>query len=72
MTNAAFQFRPEVTDLKDSQIVDVWKMGFSLPDVIGLWVGESDLPTPDFICEAASQAKPSTRRSVAFLNCARL
>lgn len=56
MTNTAFQFRPEVTDLKDSQIVDVWKMGFSLPDVIGLWVGESDLPTPDFICDAASQA----------------
>jgi aspartate/methionine/tyrosine aminotransferase len=56
MSNAAFQFRPEITELKDSQIVDVWKMGFSLPDVIGLWVGEGDLPTPDFICDAAAQA----------------
>src|SRR6202000_378014 len=43
-------------DLKDSQIVDVWKMGFSVPDVIGLWVGESDLPTPDSICDAQSHA----------------
>ncbi|HEX9447101.1 MAG TPA: pyridoxal phosphate-dependent aminotransferase [Dongiaceae bacterium] len=56
MTDFAFQLRPEIADLKDSQIVDVWKMGFTVPDVIGLWVGEGDLPTPDFICDAAAQA----------------
>ena len=56
MTDFSFKFRPEITDLKDSQIVDVWKMGFSVPDVIGLWVGEGDLPTPQFICDAAAAA----------------
>ncbi len=51
-----FALRPEIAALKESQIVDVWKMGFDVPDVIGLWVGEGDLPTPAFICEAAAQA----------------
>ncbi len=45
--------RPEVANLAESAIVEVWQMGFSVPDVIGLWVGEGDLPTPGFICEAA-------------------
>jgi aspartate/methionine/tyrosine aminotransferase len=31
-------------------------MGLRVPDVIGLWAGEPDLATPDFICEAASKA----------------
>ncbi len=31
-------------------------MGHDRPDVIGLWAGESDLPTPAFICEAAARA----------------
>jgi len=56
MTDFAFQLRPDIAELKDSQIVDVWKMGFSVPDVIGLWVGEGDLPTPEFICDAAARA----------------
>ncbi|TXH35769.1 MAG: aminotransferase class I/II-fold pyridoxal phosphate-dependent enzyme [Rhodospirillaceae bacterium] len=51
-----FAIRPEITELKDSQIVDVWRMGFTVPDVIGLWVGEGDQPTPDFICDAAATA----------------
>ena len=41
---------------KDSRIVEVWKLGFQIPDVIGLWVGEGDLPTPAFICDAAAEA----------------
>jgi len=56
MPDTSFAVRSEIADLKDSQIVDVWKMGFSVPDVIGLWVGEGDLPTPAFICDAAAQA----------------
>lgn len=56
MTDFAFQLRSDIAELKDSQIVDVWKMGFSVPDVIGLWVGEGDMPTPEFICEAAARA----------------
>jgi aspartate aminotransferase len=52
----AFHLRPAIEQLEDSQIVDVWRMGFSVPDVIGLWVGEGDLPTTKFICDAAAEA----------------
>lgn len=45
--------REAVRKLEDSQIIEVWRMGFSVPDVIGLWAGESDIPTPDFIADAA-------------------
>ncbi|MGH6962388.1 MAG: pyridoxal phosphate-dependent aminotransferase, partial [Dongiaceae bacterium] len=48
--------RPEIETLEDSRIVEVWKLGFKVPDVIGLWVGEGDLPTPRFICDAAAAA----------------
>jgi aspartate aminotransferase len=48
--------RPEIEALEDSRIVEVWKLGFHTPDVIGLWVGEGDLPTPAFICDAAAEA----------------
>jgi aspartate/methionine/tyrosine aminotransferase len=48
--------RPEIEALEDSHIVEVWKLGFQVPDVIGLWVGEGDLPTPAFICEEAAAA----------------
>ncbi|MBL8709572.1 MAG: pyridoxal phosphate-dependent aminotransferase [Rhodospirillaceae bacterium] len=53
---AACKIRPAIEHLEDSQIVDVWKMGFSTPDVVGLWVGEGDLPTTKFICDAAAEA----------------
>jgi len=45
--------RPEVEALGVSGIQQVWELGFERDDTIGLWVGEGDLPTPDFICEAA-------------------
>ena len=45
--------RPAISELQDSKIVEVWKLGFTVPDVIGLWVGEGDLPTPAFINDAA-------------------
>jgi aspartate/methionine/tyrosine aminotransferase len=48
--------RPAIEALEDSRIVEVWKLGFQIPDVIGLWVGEGDLPTPAFICDAAAEA----------------
>jgi aspartate/methionine/tyrosine aminotransferase len=53
---AVAPIRPEIEALEDSRIVQVWKLGFKIPDVIGLWVGEGDLPTPAFICEAAAEA----------------
>ena len=48
--------RPAIEALEDSRIVEVWKLGFQILDVIGLWVGEGDLPTPAFICDAAAEA----------------
>jgi aspartate/methionine/tyrosine aminotransferase len=52
----AAPIRPEIEALEDSHIVEVWKLGFQVPDVIGMWVGEGDLPTPAFICEEAAAA----------------
>jgi aspartate/methionine/tyrosine aminotransferase len=48
--------RPDIANLGESGIVEVWQMGFKVPDVIGLWVGEGDLPTPRLICDAAAAA----------------
>jgi aspartate aminotransferase len=48
--------RPQITELEDSKIVDVWRRGLSRPDLIMLAVGEGDLPTPKFIADAAHQA----------------
>lgn len=48
--------RPRIDAMQDSPILDVWRMGFAVEGVIGLWAGEPDLPTPRFICEAAERA----------------
>jgi len=48
--------RADIEAMADSPILEVWRMGFKIPDVIGLWAGEPDLPTPRFICDAATQA----------------
>lgn len=48
--------RPEIEHLRDSAIIEVWRLGFVVPDVIGLWAGELDVPTPRFICDAACEA----------------
>ena len=48
--------RSRIEQLEDSPILDVWRLGFSVPGVIGLWAGEPDVPTPDFICDAAIAA----------------
>ncbi len=48
--------RADIEAMADSPILEVWRMGFSTPDVIGLWAGEPDLPTPRFICDAATAA----------------
>ena len=45
--------RRQVAELPVSGIQQVWEMGFQRDDVIGLWVGEGDVPTPEFICEPA-------------------
>lgn len=39
-----------------NKIVEIADLGRHDPDVIKLWIGEGDLSTPDFICEAATKA----------------
>jgi aspartate aminotransferase len=48
--------RNTIETLEDSPIVEVWRMGYGNPEVIGTFAGESDVPTPSFICEATSKA----------------
>jgi aspartate aminotransferase len=48
--------RPQIVQLEDSKIVDVWQHGLQRQDLIMLAVGEGDLPTPRFICDAAHRA----------------
>jgi aspartate aminotransferase len=48
--------RNEVLRLRSSQIREVANAGFGRTDVLPFWFGESDLPTPLFIREAASAA----------------
>jgi len=45
--------RPEARAAPESGIVEVFKYGAGRPGLIPMWVGEGDLPTPDFICAAA-------------------
>ena len=40
----------------ESGIVEVFNAGQGRDDVIPLWAGEGDLPTPQFICDAAKQS----------------
>jgi aspartate aminotransferase len=48
--------RDDITAMPDSPILEVWRMGFAVEDVIGLWAGEPDVPTPAFICDEAIRA----------------
>ena len=48
--------RPIVAAMPFSKIGQVAMAGLGDPDVVPLWFGESDLPTPGFICEAAAAA----------------
>ena len=48
--------RAGIQDLQDSPILDMFREGFRVPGLIPLWAGEPDVPTPAFICEAATRA----------------
>jgi len=48
--------RAEILALQENGIVEVWKYGRGREGLIPLWAGEGDLPTPEFICEAAIQS----------------
>lgn len=48
--------RPAIEILEDSPIVEVWRMGYNDPEVIGMFAGEPDVPTPAFIRDAAAKS----------------
>ncbi|MGO4573777.1 pyridoxal phosphate-dependent aminotransferase [Microvirga sp. 2TAF3] len=51
-----FNLRPEAERAPTSGIVDVFNYGRNREGLIPLWVGEGDLPTPSFICDAATRS----------------
>ena len=48
--------RREAEQAPTSGIVDVFNYGRHREGLIPLWVGEGDLPTPSFICDAAARS----------------
>ncbi len=48
--------RPEALAAPESGIVEIFNFGRGRPGLIPLWVGEGDVPTPPFICEASRRA----------------
>ena len=48
--------RKDIEALEDSPILEIFREGFRVPGLIPMWSGEPDVPTPRFICEAASRA----------------
>ena len=48
--------RPTAAQLPESGIIALVKYGDDRPGLIPFWAGEGDLPTPEFICQAAMQA----------------
>ncbi|MBZ9935928.1 pyridoxal phosphate-dependent aminotransferase [Mesorhizobium sp. BR1-1-16] len=47
------RLRPEAHSAPESGIVEIFNYGRDRDGLIPLWVGEGDLPTPDFIVDAA-------------------
>lgn len=48
--------RAEARETPPSGIVEIRSYGMGRPGLIPLWVGEGDLATPSFICEAATRS----------------
>jgi aspartate aminotransferase len=48
--------RERMRSLPVQNIADIARLGLERSDIIPLWFGEGDLPTPGFICDAASRA----------------
>lgn len=55
-TSLIADLRPEARSAPESGIVEVVNHGRLKPGLIPLWVGEGDLPTPDFIVRAANKS----------------
>jgi aspartate/methionine/tyrosine aminotransferase len=50
------RFRPEVTEVLESPMVQIATVAENMPGSVKLCYGESDMPTPEFICLAATDA----------------
>ena len=48
--------RPTIEGLPSSKIREIAHAGMGRDDIIPLWFGEPDTPTPSFICDAAARA----------------
>ena len=48
--------RPEARNAPESGIIEVFNYGRDRQGLIPLWAGESDQPTPSFICEAVTRS----------------
>src|SRR5215510_14237697 len=48
--------RPEIAGVPESPLVQIATVAEGMPGAIKLCYGESDLPTPEFICRAANEA----------------
>ncbi|MBA4224286.1 MAG: aspartate aminotransferase [Methylobacterium sp.] len=55
-TSLIADLRPEARNAPESGIVEVVNHGRLKPGLIPLWVGEGDLPTPEFIVRAANRS----------------
>src|ERR1044072_649570 len=55
-TGLADTLRREASMAPESGIVEVANYGRGRAGLIPLWIGEGDLPTPSFICDAATRA----------------
>lgn len=53
MSSLTARLSPQARNAPESGIVEVFNAGRGRDDLIPLWVGEGDQPTPDFIVEAA-------------------
>lgn len=56
MNQLVTALRAEARDAPESGIVEVINYGRERPGLIPLWAGEGDLPTPQFICDAATRS----------------
>src|ERR1044072_164526 len=50
------RFRPEVLGIVESPLVQIATVAEQMPGALKLCYGESDVPTPEFICRAAYDA----------------
>jgi aspartate aminotransferase len=56
MLSARMRTRPEVLDVVESPLVQIATVAERMPGALKLCYGESDMPTPEFICRAACEA----------------